>query len=117
MSDLDSKLICIDEAVMLKMLGRVLQNRTSVLNDVLGKFVKKGKKDKKSQQSSLSSSGEKKHKESGLTPPMSNIGTGVVDPQLSEQYSRLGQQYTKLGDQYNQMSEQARAGVPIGEFG
>jgi len=117
MTDLDSKLISIDEAVMLKMLGRVLQNRTSVLNDVLGKFVKKGKKEKKSQQSSLSSSGEKKHKESGLTPPMSNIGTGAVDPQLSEQYSRLGQQYTKLGDQYNQMSEQARAGVPIGEFG
>lgn len=115
MSDLDSKLISIDEAAMLKMLGRVLQNRTSVLNDVLGKYVKKGKKEKKSQ-SALSSSGEKRHKESGLTPPMSSIG--VADPQLSEQYSRLGQQYTKLGDQYNQMSEQARAGLPVGgEFG
>jgi len=125
MSDLDSKLITIDEAIMLKMLGRIFQNHTSVLNDVLGKFVKKEKsekKEKKKSSSEKSHSSEKhrdEYKESEYM-PMSGVGGvggmgmgGVADPHLSDQYSQLGKQYTKLGDQYNQMSEQAKMGEHI----
>jgi hypothetical protein len=110
MSDLDSKLITIDEAMMLKMLGRVFQNHSNVLNDVLGKYVKKEKsekKEKKSRSSEKSHSSEK-HREEFKEGEHIPVGGGMVDPNLSDQYSQLGKQYTKLGDQYNQMSEQAK---------
>jgi len=118
MSDLDSKLITIDEAIMLKMLGRVFQNHTSVLNDVLGKYVKKEKSEKKEKKkSSEKSHSSEKHRDEYKESehmPIGGVGMGgVADPHLSDQYSQLGKQYTKLGDQYNQMSEQAKMGEHI----